>query len=85
MYRPGNLSEQADQQRNDFRRRVNDRFALKRRTAQTDAYTYNFDQAERLTRERRPDLWAAYEAAEDPEQSDADNKRRKGEQEGSKT
>ena len=28
-------------------------------------------QAERLTRERRPDLWAAYEAAEDPEQSDA--------------
>lgn len=30
-------------------------------------------QAERLTRERRPDLWAAYEAEHAPEQSDADN------------
>ena len=37
------------------------------------------DQAERLTRERRPDLWAAYEAEKAPEQSDANNKRRKGE------
>ncbi len=38
------------------------------------------DQAERLTRERRPDLWSVYETGEAPEQSDADNKRRKGEQ-----
>ena len=29
------------------------------------------DQAERLTRERRPDLWTAYEAEQAPEQSDA--------------
>ena len=41
---------------------------------------WRLDQARRLTRERRPDLWAAREAAEAPEQSDAQNKRRKGEQ-----
>ena len=42
------------------------------------------DQAERLTRERRPDLWAAWEQSQHaehaPEQSDAQNKRHKGEQ-----
>ena len=36
-------------------------------------------QAERLTRERRPDLWAAYEAGEAPEQAlGRANDRRKG-------
>jgi len=32
---------------------------------------WRLSQAERLTRERRPDLWAAFEAGEAPEQSDA--------------
>lgn len=33
---------------------------------------WRLDQAKRLTRQRRPDLWAAYEAGEAPEQSDAE-------------
>lgn len=32
---------------------------------------WRLDQARRLTRERRPDLWSVYETAEAPEQSDA--------------
>lgn len=50
---------------------------------------WRLDQAERLTRERRPDLWTVRETSrltgEAPEQSDADNKRPEGEQEGSET
>jgi uncharacterized protein (DUF1501 family) len=50
--RPESLSESADQQRNAFRRMANDQFALRRRTALTDAYTSSFDQAQELMRER---------------------------------
>lgn len=50
--RPKGLTLEIDQLRNDFRRRANDRFALKRRTAQTDAYTYNYEQAQQLMNER---------------------------------
>jgi len=50
--RPKGLTVQADELRNDFRRRVNDRFALRRRTAQTDAYTYNYEQAQQLMAQR---------------------------------
>ena len=34
--RPAGVTEQADVRRNGFRRRMNDRFALRRRTAETD-------------------------------------------------
>lgn len=34
---------------------------------------WRLDQAKALTRERRPDLWAAYEAEKAPERSDAEN------------
>lgn len=46
------LTIEADKLRNDFRRRANERFLSKRRTAQTDAYTYNYEQALKLMAKR---------------------------------
>jgi hypothetical protein len=59
--RPKGLTVEADQLRNDFRRQVNDRFALRRRTAITDAYTYNYEQAQQLMAERH-----IFEIAKEP-------------------
>lgn len=42
--RLGNVSEQADQERQSFRQRANDHFSARRRTAMTDAYTANYEQ-----------------------------------------
>lgn len=50
--RPESVSEKSDLQRQDFRRKINDRFALRRRTAQTDAYTANYEQALELMKSR---------------------------------
>lgn len=50
--RPESISESSDQQRNAFRRAANDFFALRRRTALTDAYTSSFEQAQELMRQR---------------------------------
>ncbi len=50
--RPEGLSTEADVRRNDFRRKVNERFTARRRTAETDVYTYNFEQAQQLMRQR---------------------------------
>ena len=50
--RPGNLSDVADDQRRAFQLRANERFLLRRRAAMTDAYTYSFEQAEQLMRQR---------------------------------
>ena len=52
MDRFSSLTEENDQRRNGLRTMLNDRFAAKRRTAQTDAYTYNFDQAQKLMRQK---------------------------------
>jgi uncharacterized protein (DUF1501 family) len=46
--RPQDLALAADTRRNDFRRAVSERFLTRRRTAATEAYTYSFEQAERL-------------------------------------
>ena len=43
--RLANLSEQADQDRQAFRRKANEHFMSRRRTAMTDAYTSNYEQA----------------------------------------
>ena len=43
--RPGQVSEPMDAARHDFRRRVNERFLSRRRTAVTEAYTYSYEQA----------------------------------------
>jgi len=50
--RPAGLAEAASICANDLRRKVNDRFALRRRTAQTDAYTQSFEQGLELMRQR---------------------------------
>jgi len=49
---PDGMSDEADQQRQALRRCVNERFTARRRTAWTDAYTYNYEQALQLMRQR---------------------------------
>ncbi|MFO0947034.1 MAG: DUF1501 domain-containing protein [Planctomycetota bacterium] len=46
--RPETLKEQADLQRNLLREQLNRRFQSRRRSAQTDAYNYSFEQAAKL-------------------------------------
>ena len=50
--RPKSVSEQSDATRNRLRRKVNSRFAQRRRTAKTDAYTQNYEQAIELMAQR---------------------------------
>ena len=46
--RPAGLSEMGDLARNNFRDQANDRFLSRRRSAQTEAYTYSYEQAAQL-------------------------------------
>lgn len=50
--RPENIAEVSDAARQDFRRRINDRFLNRRRTAVTEAFTYSYEQAQQLMRQR---------------------------------
>jgi uncharacterized protein (DUF1501 family) len=50
--RPADLAASSDQARQDLRQKANDRFALKRRTAETEAYTSSYDQAAQLMARR---------------------------------
>jgi len=50
--RASNLTADNDELRNRFRRKVNDRFALRRRTAETDVYTQSYEQARQLMERR---------------------------------
>ena len=50
--RPKSVSEQSDATRNRLRRKLNTRFAQRRRTAKTDAYTQNYEQALELMEQR---------------------------------
>ena len=52
LLRPAGLSEAADLQRNEFRTHLNQRFAQRRRTAETEAYTESYEQAAQLMRRR---------------------------------
>lgn len=45
LFRPAALTTTADQEREALRKKLNDRFAKSRRTAQTEAYTESYDQA----------------------------------------
>ena len=49
---PEGLTPQAVQRRNAFRERVNNRFAGRRRTADTEAYNFSYDQARELIAQR---------------------------------
>jgi hypothetical protein len=50
--RPGQLTESMDVARHDFRRRVNERFLTRRRSAVTEAYTYSYEQALQLMKKK---------------------------------
>lgn len=50
--RLASLTAEADARRSAFRAAANDRFAGRRRTADTDAYTYSYDQAADLLAQR---------------------------------
>lgn len=49
---PKQVTAETDKQRNDFRRFADTSFLDRRRTAMTDAFTYSYEQAEQLMRER---------------------------------
>jgi len=51
LLRPAALTDPADRQREEFRKKLNDRFARSRKSAATDAYTESFEQAERVFRQ----------------------------------
>jgi hypothetical protein len=50
--RPENITEASETARQDFRRRINERFLNRRRTAVTEAFTYSFEQAQQLMQQR---------------------------------
>lgn len=49
---PKDLTPEALKARDIFRKSMNERFAMKRRTAETDAYVQSFDQAKELVKQR---------------------------------
>ena len=61
--RLANLSEQADQDRQAFRRKANEHFMSRRRTAMTDAYTSNYEQALLLMQQNH-----VFDLTKEPEQ-----------------
>ena len=52
LIRPATLTELADSERNDLRARLNNRFAETRRSADTEAYTNSFAQAQQVMERR---------------------------------
>jgi uncharacterized protein (DUF1501 family) len=50
LLRPATLTDDADKQREDLRKKLNERFARSRKSAATEAYTESFEQAERVFR-----------------------------------
>jgi len=51
LLRPKDLSPESDAAREDFRRKLNDRFAKSRKSAATDAYSESYEQAERVVKQ----------------------------------
>ncbi|MCE9562346.1 MAG: DUF1501 domain-containing protein [Planctomycetes bacterium] len=51
LLRPANMTAESDAAREDFRRKLNDRFAKSRKSAATDAYAESFEQAERVVKQ----------------------------------
>lgn len=51
--RPDSLTPEADRRRNALRKQLNDRFANRRRSADTDAYTFSYEQAQSLLAQRK--------------------------------
>lgn len=53
LARPGDLTQKSDEKRNSIRERLDNRFAKKRRTAETEAYTYSYEQAAKLMSQKK--------------------------------
>jgi hypothetical protein len=51
LFRPANLTPAEDDEREAFRKKLNDRFAKSRKSAATDAYTESFNQADRVVKQ----------------------------------
>jgi uncharacterized protein (DUF1501 family) len=51
LFRPANLTADADAAREAFRHKLNERFARSRKSAATDAYAESYTQAERVVRQ----------------------------------
>jgi len=51
LFRPGTLTPSEDDERERFRKKLNDRFAKSRKSAATDAYTESFAQADRVVKQ----------------------------------
>ncbi|MFO0818404.1 MAG: DUF1501 domain-containing protein [Pirellulales bacterium] len=60
--RPGQVTPASDDARQAFRRKANDYFSMKRRTAMTDAYTSNYEQALQLMQRNE-----VFDVAKEPE------------------
>jgi Protein of unknown function (DUF1501) len=66
LFRPVALSAEADRQREELRRKLNEQFARSRRTAQTEAYTESYEQAAKFV--TKGEVFAV--GAEDPKLAD---------------
>ena len=63
---PGEMTTEADLRRQELRRRANQRFLARRKSAEIDAYTYSYDQAAQLMARRE-----IFDLSQEP-QSDVD-------------
>ncbi|MEE2642148.1 MAG: DUF1501 domain-containing protein [Planctomycetota bacterium] len=50
--RPKNVTENADRDRQEFRRKINQKFLSRRRSAMTEAFTYSYEQALQMMEKR---------------------------------
>ncbi|HVJ87687.1 MAG TPA: DUF1501 domain-containing protein [Caulifigura sp.] len=66
LKRPASVTDVAEQARHDFRRKVNEQFLSRRRTAITDAYTNSYEQALKLM-QKADTFDVAQESAADQE------------------
>jgi hypothetical protein len=62
MERPEGMAEASDAARQDLRRHVNEHFLNRRRTAVTEAFTYSYEQAQKLMQQRD-----AFDVTKEPE------------------
>jgi hypothetical protein len=53
LLRPDSLTEKNDQQRNDLRHVLDQRFTERRRTAETESYTHSYEQAAQIMAQKR--------------------------------
>lgn len=72
LTRPADISAASDEQRQQFRRKVDDLFTQRRRTAMTDAYTSTYEQAQQLM-ERKEVFDVTRESAADQERYGKDD------------